>query len=83
MVWTSIEDANQHIAEANKLKNLNHKNIIQYKDIFLNRYSAETQFVCISLEYCSGGDLQHFIERHWFKYGTMDTRVCRWQSKHY
>jgi serine/threonine protein kinase len=62
LVWQNLIEANQHLNEANKLKNLKHKNIVKYFDVFLNKYSAETSCVCILLEYCAGGDLQYIID---------------------
>jgi serine/threonine protein kinase len=53
--------------KGNKLKQLNHKNIVKYKNIFINKYSSETQFICLCLEYCSGGDLQTLIDKGWKK----------------
>ncbi|KAL9645523.1 hypothetical protein ABK040_000587 [Willaertia magna] len=65
MQWNSFEDANMHLFEAHKLKDLNHKNIMKYKKVFLHKYSTETHFVCLLLEYCPGGDLQQLIQSTW------------------
>ncbi|KAG2388208.1 hypothetical protein C9374_001058 [Naegleria lovaniensis] len=63
MEWASYEDANIHLNEAQKLRDLSHKNIIKYLSVFLHQYSkkAETLYVCLCLEYCPGGDLQQLI----------------------
>lgn len=65
MEWTSFEDANLHLQEAHRLKHLDHKNILRYHSVFLHKYSADTQFVCICFEYCPGGDLQKAITKAW------------------
>lgn len=65
MEWTSFDDANLHLQEAHRLKQLDHKNILKYHTVFLHKYSADTQFVCICVEYCPGGDLQKTISRAW------------------
>ncbi|CBY33854.1 unnamed protein product [Oikopleura dioica] len=44
--------------EANLLRQLNHKYIIQFHDSFIERESF-----CIVTEFCNGGDLEHFIVR--------------------
>ena len=61
MEWASFDDANLHLNEAQKLRDLNHKNIMKYLKVFLNKYSTDTHFVCLCIEYCPGGDLQQFI----------------------
>lgn len=67
--FSSIEDANDKLNEANQLKQLNHRHIIKFKEMFLNKYSADTQFVCIILEYCPGGDLASYIQRTVNRFG--------------
>ncbi|KAF0978839.1 hypothetical protein FDP41_001909 [Naegleria fowleri] len=61
MEWASFDDANLHLNEAQKLKDLNHPNIMKYLKVFLHKYSTETHFVCLCIEYCPGGDLQKLI----------------------
>jgi serine/threonine protein kinase/ribosomal protein S18 acetylase RimI-like enzyme len=63
--FASFEDANMQLNEAHRLKQLNHKNILKYHNVFLNKYSTETQFVCLCVEYCPGGDLSRVIQRSW------------------
>jgi len=65
MEWASFDDANLHLNEAQKLRDLNHKNIMKYIKVFLNKYSTETHFVCLCIEYCPGGDLQKLITSTW------------------
>lgn len=72
MEWHTLDEANLHLQEANRMKRLNHRNIVQYKRVFLHKYSKETQFVCICLEYCEGGDLYRLIERAKAKRETRD-----------
>lgn len=63
LTWSSLKEANQRLNEANTLKSLNHKNIVKFYEVFLNKYSAESSYVCIVLEYCERGDLHFFIEK--------------------
>jgi len=65
MEWNAIKEANQHLNEGNKLKNLKHPNIIEFRKAFLQKYSESAQFVCLVVEYCSAGDLQMLIDSHY------------------
>ena len=44
--------------EAKILKQLNHKNIIQFHDSFISKDDF-----CIVTEYCDGGDIEDFINK--------------------
>jgi serine/threonine protein kinase len=65
MEWRSLKDANLRLQEVDLLKQFDHKNILRYHGVFLHKYSEESQFVCICMEYCPGGDLQRVISQAW------------------
>ncbi|KAH0573779.1 Kinase, NEK [Spironucleus salmonicida] len=49
------------VHEVNTLKELHHKNIVQYVDRYLDRNSGKLYLV---MEYCDSGDLARYIKRH-------------------
>ena len=63
MECSSVDEANDHLNEAQKLREICHKHVIKYLGAFLHQYSkkAETLYVCLCIEYCHRGDLQKLI----------------------
>jgi serine/threonine protein kinase len=54
----TIEKANETINEAWRLTKLHHKNIVQYKRVFMHKYPTnENPFVCLIMEYCESGKI--------------------------
>lgn len=48
---------------------LRHPHVIQFKEVFLTR-----EYVCIVMEYATGGSLFHYVQRH----GRLKEPVARW-----
>jgi serine/threonine-protein kinase SRK2 len=48
---------------------LRHPHVIQFKEVFLTR-----DYVCIAMEYATGGSLFHYVQRH----GRLKEPVARW-----
>lgn len=67
-----ISEADDILAEAKYLRNLEHKNIVKYIDDFIhiefNRGRIDpSYYVIIVMEFCEGGDLKKEIDERYYK----------------
>ena len=58
----SINEANAALTEASCLQRLNHPNVVRFEDVFLHRHDNGGCSVCITMEFCAGGDLIDRLE---------------------
>ena len=54
-----FSEANSGLAEAVALARFQHPSVVRYEDLFIERDpdDRDSLFLCIAMEYCTGGDL--------------------------
>jgi serine/threonine protein kinase len=63
---SDFDDANNNFKEINNTLNLNHKNVIKYKDVFLNyNESSDIFHLYFIMPFYKLGDLSSLISKHY------------------
>ena len=57
----SAKDKNNALNEVRLLASVNHSNVIEYKESFLE---VKTETLCLVMEYAEKGDILHRINKH-------------------